>query len=132
MRWTWRISAVLEQRRSDEQPVVARLLHERDDRGAALGLRRERGQSRVVEPDGDLGGEVLEQVAGQAELREHDQPGTVVAGAAEQLVVDGEVLVEQAEPRCDLGKRDPERLHEWSIAFAAAKPGERGRWTGPD
>ena len=34
--------AVLEQRRRDEQAVVAGLLHERDDRRAALGLRGER------------------------------------------------------------------------------------------
>ena len=68
--------AVLEQRRGDEQPVVARLLDERHDR--ATGPRvvgGELGEPRVVEAHRDLGGEVLEQVAGQPELREDDEAG---------------------------------------------------------
>ena len=74
---------VLEQGRRDEQPVVGRLLDERDDRGQALGRGREIGQSRVVEPERDLRGEVLELVAGQSELREDDQVRLVRPGLIE-------------------------------------------------
>ena len=91
MRWTWRICAVLEQDGRDEQPVVGRLLDQRDDGGHALGRGREIGQARVVEAQGDLGGEVLELVAGQPELREDDQVGAVGPGRLERFVVAGEV-----------------------------------------
>ena len=64
--------AVLEQGRRDEQPVVGRLLDERDDRRQAVGRGGQLGQPRVVEPHRDLGREVLELVAGQPELREDD------------------------------------------------------------
>ena len=84
-----------------------------------------RGQPRVVEPHRDLGGEVLEQVARQPELREDDEPGALAASAARSARGGAEVRVEQAEPRRDLGERDPQRLHERSIAVAAAAPGER-------
>ena len=69
--------AVLEQRGGDEQPVVGRLLDERDDRGQAPRRGGELGQPRVVEAHRDLGREVLEQVAGQPELREDDQVGAL-------------------------------------------------------
>ena len=121
--------SVLEQGGRDEQAMVGRLLDERDDRREPLGLRREHRQAGIVEPDRDLGGEVLEQVAGQAELGEDDQPGAVGPGAGEQLVVAGEVLVEQAEPRRDLGEGDPERLHGPSLvgrAGHAHRPGGPG------
>ena len=72
--------AVLEQRRGDEQAVVARLLDERDDRREPVGLRGELGQARVVEPDRDLGGEVLEEVAGQPQLGEDDEAGAFARG----------------------------------------------------
>src|SRR6185503_16027403 len=56
--------AVLKERRRDEQPMVARLLDERDDRGAATGgLGGQVRQAGVVEPHRDLGGEILEQVS---------------------------------------------------------------------
>ena len=63
----------------------------------------------IVEPDRDLGGEVLEQVAGQAELGEHDEAGARGTRLGEQLVVAGEVVVEAPERRGDLGQRDAER-----------------------
>ena len=44
----------------------------------------ERRQARIVEPHRDLGGEVLEQVAGQAELGEDDQAGAAGARLGEQ------------------------------------------------
>ena len=119
-------AAVLEERGRDEQAVVAGLLDERDDRGQPFGLGRERRQARVVEADRDLGRQVLEQVAGQPELGEHHQAGALGARPAQQLVVDGQVLVELAEPRRDLGKRDPERGHGRSIAGAPAAASRRG------
>ena len=93
-----------------------RLLDERDDRRqAAASPRASARQARVVEAHRDLGGEVLEQVAGQPELREHDQVRPRGPRLGEQLVVAGEVGVERAEPRRDLGERDAERLHEASL-----------------
>ena len=74
--------AVLEQRGRDEQAMVARLLDERDDADRPSVSAASVGQARVVEPDRDLGGEVLEQVAGQAELREDDEAGALVARAS--------------------------------------------------
>ena len=50
---------------------------------------------RVVAVHGDLGVEVLEQVARQPELREDDQVGVLAASLADELVVSLEVLLEQ-------------------------------------
>ena len=108
--------AVLEQRRGDAQPVVARLLDERHDRGRSAGrLPRERRQPRVVEAHRDLGREVLQQVAGQPQLREHDEPGVVRPRVGQELVVAGEVGLEIPERRRDLGEGDAERLHAPSL-----------------
>jgi hypothetical protein len=115
--------AVLEQGGRDEQPVIGRFLDKRDDRGNTPGRRGELREARIVEADGHLRGEVLEQVPGQPELREHDQPGTLLASVREQPVVGGEVLVEQPQARGDLGERDPERLHGPSIAGRRRAPG---------
>jgi hypothetical protein len=101
--------AVLEQRRRDEEAVVAGLLDERHDRREAVGLGRERRETRVVEPDRDLRGEVLQEVASEPQLREDDETGAVGTGLPQQVTVDGQVLVEQAETWCDLSERDPER-----------------------
>ena len=84
MRWTWRISPSSSEGGRDEQPVIARLLDERDDGGQPVRRRRERGQPRVVEPHRDLGREVLQLVAGQPELREDDEVGALPACLLEQ------------------------------------------------
>ena len=47
-----------------------------------VGRRHQRRQARIVEAHRDLGGEVLEQVAGQPELGEHDQPGALARAPA--------------------------------------------------
>ena len=73
--------------------------------------RGERGQARVVEAHRDLGREVLEQVPGEPQLREHDEPGPGVAGLLDQLEMAREVGLEVPEARRDLGEGDPERLH---------------------
>ena len=119
--------AVLEQRRGDEQPVVGRLLDERDDGRQPARRRGQRREARIVEAHRDLGGEVLEQVAGQAELGEDDEVGAVGACLAEQLGVPGEVGVEGAELRRDLGEGDAERLHAPSLARRRQAPGGSGR-----
>ncbi len=103
--------AVLEQGRRDEQPVIGRLLDERDDRRQPPGRRRQLRQARVVEPHRDLGREVLELVAGQAELGEDDEVGATVASLAQALVMRRQVRLERAETRRDLGQGDPECLH---------------------
>ena len=109
--------AVLEQRGGDEQPVVGRLLDERDDRRQAAGLGGEGRQPRVVEPHRDLAGEVLEQVAGQPELREDDEVRAPGACLLEERVVALQVRVEVPESRRDLGEGDRQRgLHGASIA----------------
>ena len=112
--------AVLEQRGRDEQPVVGGLLDERHDGRQPARRGGQRGEAGVVEAHRDLGREVLEQVAGQAQLREHDEAGPGLARLGEELVVAREVGVELPETRRDLGEGDPERLHAASIAAAAA------------
>ena len=107
--------ALLQQRRRDEQAVVVRLLHEGDDRRQVPGRRASstrRGSSTRIATSG---GEVLEQVAGQAQLRKDDQPGATRARLGEELVVARQVLLESAEARRDLGKRDAQRRHARSV-----------------
>ena len=77
---------------------------------------RERREARVVEAHRDLRREVLEQVAGQPELREDDEPGALRASLADELVMEGEVLVEHAETGGDLGEGDAELRHARRIA----------------
>ena len=117
--------AVLEQGRGDEQPVVGRLLDERDDRPKGPARRRgEVGQPRVVEADRDLGGEVLELVAGQPELGEDDEVGALRARLVDQLMVTCEVRVElaRAPARSARGRRAPS-----ACGRAYAKPDARLR-----
>ena len=100
----------LEQRRGDEEAVVVRFLDEGDDGGQPVGRPRQLEEARVVAAHGHLGVEVLEQVAGQAELREDHQVSAVCAGLPDELVVTRQVLVERTEPRRDLGQRDGDAL----------------------
>jgi hypothetical protein len=102
---------VLEQAGRDEQPVVGRLLDERDDRRQAVGGPRQIGEARIVQAHGDLGRQVLQLVAGQAELGEDDQVGSLRAGLLEQLVMALQVCFERPQSRGDLGERDPQRSH---------------------
>jgi hypothetical protein len=104
-------AAVLDQRRGDEQPVVARLLDERHDGRQPACRAGETGQARVVEPHRDFRGEILQLVPRQAELREDDEPGPLLARPLDQVMVPGEVLVQLPENGGDLGERDPERRH---------------------
>ena len=69
--------AVFEQCRGDEEPVVVRFLDERDDCARARRPPRPAREALVVAAHGHLGIEVLEQVAGQAELGEDDEVGPV-------------------------------------------------------
>ena len=103
--------AVLEQGRGDEQPVVGRLLDERHDRGQVAGRSGEVGQARIVEAHRDLGREVLELVARQAELGEDDEVRALGASVGEELVVTGKVGIELAQRRGDLREGDPHGLH---------------------
>src|SRR6266511_2084354 len=109
-------AAVLEEGRRNEQTVVGRLLHERDDRRQAPGRRHELGESGVVESHRDVGRQVLQQVAGEPELREDDEPGALLARVLEQRMMAGEVLVEEPQAWRDLGQGDPERRHAGSLA----------------
>ena len=106
LRWTCRISPSSSEGGGDEQAVVGRLLDERDDGREPARRRRQRRQARVVEAHGDLGGEVLQQVAGQAELREDDEVGAGRPGLVEQPWCRLEVLVEvpQAAGRSGPGR----------------------------
>ena len=108
-------AAVLEQRRRDEQPVVVRLLHERDHHGQAVGRPRESDEPRIVDAHGDLGVEILEQVARETQLREHHQVRGPVPGGRDQLVVPGEVVIEGAQSGRDLGERDADRGHQGRV-----------------
>ena len=103
--------AVLEERRRDEQAVVGRLLHERHDGRETVRQAGELSEARVIEAHGDLCGQVLELVAGQAELGKDDEVGARLARACEQVPMVGEVLVERSEARSDLGECDTGGLH---------------------
>ena len=116
--------AVLQQRRGDEQPVVGGLLHERHHGREPACRSGERCQPGVVETHRDLRRQVLEQVPGEAQLREHDEAGPGVAGLRDELLVAREIGLEVPEAWRDLGEGDPERLHAASIA--AARSGPRG------
>jgi len=70
--------------------------------------RRQPRETRVVEAERDLGREVLQLVAGQAELGEDDQARAARACLVEELMVSREVVLERAEARCRLSERDPE------------------------
>ena len=109
-------AAVLEERRRDEQPMVRRLLHERDDGGHPVRLRGEPEESRIVGAHRDLGVEILEQVAREPELREDGQPRSGATRFAKELEVPLDVLVDDAEARRDLSERDPDWLHGASLA----------------
>ena len=102
---------VLHQGGGDEQAVVGRFLHERDDRGEAGGGARELRQARIVEPHRDLAVEVLQQVARQAELREDHEVRALFARIRDPGMVLLEVDIEHAEARRVLGEGDAERLH---------------------
>ena len=67
-------------------------------------------QPRVVAAHGHLGVEVLEQVAGQAELREDDEVSALAAGLSDELVMALQVLLEGTEARRHLGQRDRMRF----------------------
>ena len=122
--------AVLDERGGDRDPVVAGLLGERDDRGQAAGRCRQARQPRVVEAHRDLGSEVLEHVAREAELGEDDEVGTLRARLAEEVDVVGEVLVQLAELRRELGEGDAERRHRGVIR--RPPPGvSRSRYASP-
>ncbi len=107
--------AVLEQRGRDEQPMIGRFLDERDDDRQILGRGRQIGQARIVQAERHLGRQILELVAGQAELREDDQVGALGPRRSDELVVPGQVGREAAEHRSDLSERHTDRVHGRSI-----------------
>ena len=85
------------------------------------------GETRVVEAHRHLGGEILEQVPRQPELREDDQAGARVAGLGDQLVMARQVGLEVPEARGGLGERDAEWLHAPSLARASLSRAGSGR-----
>jgi hypothetical protein len=103
--------AVLDQRGRDEQSVIRRLLDERHDGRQPGRVAHERCQTGIVEPHGDLGREILEEVAGQPELGKDDEVRTIGARLGKHLAVTGQVLVQGPQSRRKLGKRDPDGLH---------------------
>ena len=103
--------AILEQRRGDEEPVVVRFLDEGDDDARTVARPGELDEALVVATHRDLGVEVLEQVAGEAELGEDDEVGPVTTSLADEGVVPREVALQIAEARRDLGEGDADLRH---------------------
>src|SRR5206468_2380210 len=87
-------------RPGDDETMVARCLPERHGRRAPPRRCREPDESWIVEAQRHLGREVLELVAGQAELGEDDQAGAAGTCLVEELTVASEVVLERAEARC--------------------------------
>ena len=117
--------AVLDEGRGDEQAVVGRLLDEADDDRDVARRPGELGQPRVVEPHRDLGREVLEEVAGQPELREDGQADALAPRVGDERVVAFQVRLEVAEAGRDLGEADAESLHVPSLARRRVLPADR-------
>ena len=112
--------SVLEEGGRDEQAVVCRFLDERDDRGQTGRGGGESSQPRIVQPHRHLAREVLELIAGEAELREDHQVRTGRPGLVEEGMVTVEIRLEIAQARRDLGEGDGERwLHGGSIRAAS-------------
>ena len=111
--------AVLEQRGGDEEAMVVRLLDEGDDGRQPLRRPGQLEEPRVVAAHGHLGVEVLEQVAGQAELRKDHEVRALHPGLSEELVVALQVLLERAEARRDLGQGDRDALRLAHVAALA-------------
>ena len=107
--------------------MVLGLLDEGDDGGQAVGRLRQLQEARVVPAHGHLGVEVLEQVPGQAQLREDDEVGPLRAGFTEELVVPLQVLVEGAETRRHLRQGDGDVLPSAHVA-ASALPSRSSPW----
>ena len=84
-----------------------------------MARRRQPGQTRIVEPDRDLRRQILEQVARQPELGEHDEAGTAPARLLDQLVVTCQIGIEHPEPGGQLGEGHGQGLHARSIAVHA-------------
>ena len=96
-------------------------------------LAGQRREPRVVEPHRDVGREVLEQVAGQPELGEHDQARPAGPRLREQLAVARQVRLEVAEAWRELREGDPQGVHGPSIASRAGateRPARSGRYGG--
>ena len=79
-------------------------------------LRGEAQKTRIVLSHRHLGREVLELIAGQAELRKDDQPGAGGARLPEKVPMARQILVEQAEARRRLNESNAKRLHQLSLA----------------
>jgi hypothetical protein len=85
---------------------------------------RELRQARVVEAHRDLAGEVLEEVAGEAELREDDELRAPARASRRRLVMPREVLVQVSEARGDLGEGDAERGAPWDAVLGSGAHGQ--------
>ena len=100
--------AVLQDRQGVVVLAGARLLDEADHRLHLAGLPGEVGQPRVVGGTGQLDHLVAEAVAGQRELREHQQLQPRPAGLGDHLAVALEVGIDIAQGGVDLGGADPQ------------------------
>ena len=100
--------ALLEQCRRDVELLVVGALDEAHDRRNAICIAREGDQALVVGAHGDLGIEILEQVARQPQLGKDKQVDALGARIGERRAVLVEIRIERAEARRDLREAYPE------------------------
>ena len=95
--------------------MVVRLLHEGDDGAHPLARSGQLEEPGVVATHRDLGIEVLEQIAGQAELGEDDEVRVLPASVRDELMMPREVAGHITESWRDLGEGDADRGHGRSV-----------------
>ena len=107
MRWVASTLAIAQEGDAVAVPVVIGLLDEADRDQRPRRAAAQLGQARVVDAHGDLGNEVLEQVAGECQLGEDDQRRALPRRGGQPLGEELEVGVHLTEARRHLGQRDP-------------------------
>ena len=106
-----------------DDPRLTRLAAATEGLSAVVSFVEESGDHRLSIAAALIeDGEILEQVARQAELGEDDQPCPLRARVGEQTDVGLEVLVEPPELRRELGQRDPQRCHARESSAPLALP----------
>jgi len=109
-------STVLQKGGADKEPMIVRLLDERDDSRHSGRLFGQAQKPRIVDPHRHLGGQVLQLISGQAQFRKDDKAGTPGPGRRQTQAVSREVVVEDAKTRRKLRQCDAKRMHVRSLS----------------
>ena len=103
--------AVFKQGGGDQEPVVVRLLDEADHDRHFSGKLCQLLQARVGATHGDLGVELLQEIAGQTQLWEDEQVDGLRPSIRDYLGVARQIRLQLPEPGRDLGQPDTQGRH---------------------